>query len=413
MKISNCDVAIIGAGPYGLAATAHLRSAGLKTWTFGQCMEFWQNQMPAGMLLRSPWDASHIADAHGALTLDKYEKARGIRLSRPVPLNDFIEYGRWFQRQVVPDLDTRRVQQIQRTSSGFRLLITGGETFETQRVVIAAGIGPFARRPSLFSATPQSLASHSSDHRDLSCFVGRHVIVVGGGQSAIESAALLHETGADVELVVRRPKVRWLRRSALFHSAYNPLFRLLYHRTDVGPAVLSQLVSRPDLVRRLPLGVQRKVDKRSIQPAGAAWLIPRVKGVRITTGRDIVTARPQGSQISITLDDGSVRCVDHVLLGTGYRVNVSKYAFLSQEMAQSLSLVDGYPQLDHGFESSIPGLYFVGAPAAWSFGPLMRFVSGTEYASRRLAQAMTDESAARLSSEKIQWVRVVKSQSGW
>ena len=328
MKMSNCEVAIIGAGPYGLAATAHLKSAGLQTWTFGQCMEFWQNQMPAGMLLRSPWDASHIADPHRALTLDEYEKARGIRLSRPVPLNDFIEYGGWFKCQVVPDLDTRRVQQIQRTPTGFRLMIAGGGTIEAQRVVIAAGIGPFAHRPSLFSATPQSLASHSSDHRDLSCFAGRRVIVVGGGQSAIESAALLHETGAAVELILRRPSVRWLRRSALFHSSYNPFRRLLYHRTDVGPAVLSQLVSRPDWLRRLPRRMQQKAADRSIRPAGAAWLIPRVQAVRITTSRHVINAKPTGDQISVTLDDGSIRWVDHVLLGTGYRVDVSRYAFL-------------------------------------------------------------------------------------
>src|SRR5213594_1707296 len=413
MKISNCEVAVIGAGPYGLAATAHLRSAGIETWTFGECMEFWENQMPAGMLLRSPWDASHIADPNHRLTLDDYEKARGVRLSRPLPLNDFIDYGRWFQRQVVPDLDACRVQQIQRTSAGFKLLIAGSETIEAQRVVIAAGIGPFARRPALFSAMPESLASHSSDHCDLSCFQGRRVIVVGGGQSAIESAALLHENGADVELIQRRPTVRWLRRSAVFHSGYNPLHRLLYHRSDVGPALLSQLVSRPDWLRRLPSGVQQKAAARSIRPAGAAWLIPRVQGVRITTGRNVTTAQPDGNQISITLDDGSVRWADHVLLGTGYRVNVSRYAFLSQEISGSLSQVDGYPQLDRGFESSISGLYFVGAPAAWSFGPLMRFVSGTEFTGRALARAMGGKNAARLSSERLQWVRVAKSQSGW
>lgn len=413
MKMSSCQVAVIGAGPYGLAATAHLRSASLETWTFGQSMEFWQNQMPAGMLLRSPWDASHIADPYDTLTLDDYEKARGIRLPRPVPLRDFVDYGRWFQRQVVPDLDTRRVQRLERTSTGFRLVVAGAETIEAERVVIAAGLGPFAHRPSPFNAATQSLASHSSDHHEFSCFSGRRVIVVGGGQSAIESAALLHEAGADVELIVRRPTVRWLKRSSLLHSKYNPFRRFLYHRTDVGPAILSQLVSRPNWLRRLPLGTQQKVAERSIRPAGAAWLIPRMQGVRITTGRHVTSTRPSDNQISITLDDGSERSADHVLLGTGYRVDVSRYEFLSREITKSLSQADGYPQLNRGFESSLRGLYFIGAPAAWSFGPLMRFVSGTEFTSRALTNAMAGKSAARLSQEKPQWVRVVKSQSGW
>src|SRR5436853_576123 len=111
MKTSSCEVAVIGAGPYGLAATAHLKSAGLETWTFGQTMDFWQKNMPAGMLLRSPWDASHIADPNQVLTLNEYEKNKGVSLSRPVPLKDFVQYGQWFQRQVAPELDTRRVQR--------------------------------------------------------------------------------------------------------------------------------------------------------------------------------------------------------------------------------------------------------------------------------------------------------------
>ena len=410
MKMSSCQVAIIGAGPYGLAATAHLRSSGLETWTFGQPMEFWQNQMPAGMLLRSPWDASHIADPHHNLTLDEYEKDRGIRLSRPVPLQDFVQYGRWFQRQVVPDLDTRRIQRVEPTSTGFRLIAADGESVEAQRVVIAAGIAPFARRPSAFDAVPQSLASHSSDHRDLKCFAGRQVIVVGGGQSAIESAALLNEAGAHVELLMRRPHVRWLKRSALFHR-FNPLRRLLYHRTDVGPAVLSQLVSRPDWFRRLPLETQAKVAERSIRPAGAAWLMPRVQGVQITTGRHVLSATRRGNQVCLTLDDGSTRHADHVLLATGYSVDISRYAFLAPELARTLSQAHGYPQLARGFESSIPGLHFIGAPAAWSFGPLMRFVSGTEFAGRALTNALAGKSVGQMSRRKAQWVTVAKSQS--
>src|SRR2546427_8342950 len=130
MKMSSCQVAVIGAGPYGLAASAHLRSAGLETLTFGQPMDFWQKQMPAGMLLRSPWDASHIADPNNALTLNEYEKARGIRLSRPIPLENFVQYGLWFQRQVAPDLNTRRVQRLEQRPGGFRLVMTEGDSID-------------------------------------------------------------------------------------------------------------------------------------------------------------------------------------------------------------------------------------------------------------------------------------------
>ena len=75
---SNFDVAIVGAGPYGLSTAAHLRKIpGLNTRVFGETMSFWERHMPAGMLLRSPWSASHIADPKDELTLDAYVAARG------------------------------------------------------------------------------------------------------------------------------------------------------------------------------------------------------------------------------------------------------------------------------------------------------------------------------------------------
>src|SRR6266568_8263800 len=141
------QVAIIGAGPYGLAAAAYLRAAQVETRVFGQAMEFWQRQMPVGMFLRSSWEASHIAAPHHALTLNDYQAAHGIQLSTPVPLDGFVGYGQWFQRQVVPDLDRRRVAHIEATSPGFRLVLEDGESWQAQRVVVAAGLAPFAYRP--------------------------------------------------------------------------------------------------------------------------------------------------------------------------------------------------------------------------------------------------------------------------
>src|ERR1700758_3940455 len=134
--VPDCDVVVIGSGPYGLAAAAHLRSAHVETRVFGRPMEFWRQQMPVGMLLRSSWEASHISDPHNQLTLDAYESRRGCSLSRPVPLRDFINYGLWFQRQVVPDLDHRKVAHVERTSDGFRVVLEGDASLTCRRVVV-------------------------------------------------------------------------------------------------------------------------------------------------------------------------------------------------------------------------------------------------------------------------------------
>ncbi len=381
-------VAIIGAGPYGLAAAAHLRAVGLDVYVFGSAMAFWRDQMPDGMHLRSSWEASHIADPRRALTLDAYEAAHDLRLSRPIPLDAFVAYGRWFQRQTVPDLDERRVARVESVDRGFRLTLEDGEPFLAQRVIVAAGIAPFAWRPPLFRDLSPSLASHVSAHHDLRQFDGRRVLVVGGGQSALESAALLHEVGADVEVVSRTSAVHWLRYNALLqsHRHLASLHRVLYPPTDVGPPGLNWIVATPGLWGRLPRSLRQPIARRSIRPAGASWLRRRLREVPLVLGRRILDARPRGERLYLTLDDGTERCVDHALLATGYRLDMARYTFLAPDLLRSLRLVGGYPQLNAGLESSMPGLHVLGAPAAGSFGPLMRFVSGTGYGSRALAR---------------------------
>jgi cation diffusion facilitator CzcD-associated flavoprotein CzcO len=317
--------------------------------------------------------------------------------------DDFINYGRWFQRQVVPDLDGRRVTRIEAASKGFRVILDDGELISAQRVVIATGIASFARQPREFNALPPSLASHSSEHDDLGRFAGQCVVVVGGGQSALESAALLRDSGATVEVIVRAPQVHWLRYGTRLHTWLhhhaNPLRRILYPPSDVGPPGLNWIVDTPDLFRRLPSAIHSRIERRAIRPAGAGWLRPRMNGVRITTGRVINSANLVGQRVQLKLDDGTERCFDHILLATGYHVDISRCAFLAPDLLRSLRLLDGYPELSAGFEASLPGLHFLGASAAGTFGPLMRFVAGTKYAASALTHSIVGQATNRATSQ--------------
>jgi hypothetical protein len=397
-----CDVAVIGAGPYGLSATAHLRTVkGLDVHTFGEPMSFWERNMPTGMLLRSGWAASHIADPNQSLTLDSYRAASGNDFSSPVPLDRFVDYGHWYRSHAVSNLDQRKIARVEPIADGFRLILEVGETVTARRLVVAAGISSFAWRPPEFASLPSSLASHTSEHREFPKFAGKKVLVIGSGQSALESAALLHEGGAEIEIAARAPRIRWLGGlvSKAIHGGLGPtISKLLYAPTDVGPAGISQVVARPDLVRRFPRPIQDWLRSRSIRPAGASWLVERLKNVPMSLGRSSVRAAVVGGRVKVQLDDGSVRTVDHVLLGTGYRVNVSKYPFLDPKLANSISRFGGYPRLTDGFESSVPRLHFLGAPAIWSFGPLMQFVVGTHYASRTLLRFI----AGRTAGQRVQ-----------
>ena len=362
--MSTCDVVIVGAGPYGLSAAAHLRMLkGLELRVFGEPMSFWDRNMPTGMRLRSNWSATQIAAPDNSLTLEAFQAASDIQFSTPVPLDRFIQYGLWYQSQAVPDLDRRKVTRVETGGRGFQVTIQDGEVINCRRVIIAGGIGPFAWRPPQFEAIASCLASHTSEHRDFKKFAGKQVLVIGGGQSALESGALLHEAGAEVEVIARSHQIHWLQgrvSRALHHQSGRVISRVLYAPTDVGPAGISQIMARPDILRRLPRRIQDKLRKRSVRPAGARWLVGRLQGVPITLGRSVVAATEAGERVKIRLDDGTERSADHILLGTGFRVDVSKYDFLAPMLVQSIRRINGYPELKSGLETSVAGFAYSG-----------------------------------------------------
>jgi FAD-dependent urate hydroxylase len=400
--MDTCDVAILGAGPYGLSVAAHLRrSKLLDLRVLGGPMSFWERHMPAGMLLRSPRVATHISDPQRRLTLDDFEKANGNRfavkvpstvtedyiareMAKRVPLQDFIKYGHWFLRQADLLVDSRVVSYIELAWGGFRLIFEDGKSLEAGRVVVAAGIASFAHIPKPFADLPGSLVSHTSYHNDLGKFRNKEILVIGGGQSAVESAVLLDEAGAHVEVLVREPVMHWLGMKHRWMHGEMAAW-MFYGPADVGPPGISLLAQRPNLYRRLPRAIQDQWGVRAICPAVSCWVKARTGNVRIHTGCFVVSARSKGERVRVQLNDGSERVFDHVLLGTGYRVDIECYPFLSPQVLKRIERVNGFPVLDEGFETSLPGMHLVGAPAARSFGPLMRFVAGTEFAAPAVA----------------------------
>ena len=393
--MTTCDIAVVGAGPYGLAAAAHLRTIrGLDIRVFGEPMAFWASNMPAGMLLRSPREASSIADPRSAVTLEAYESANNVKPCKRVPLDTFVEYGRWFQKQLVPELETTSISRVDHEGSGFRVTTEAGQSVRAGRVVIAAGIGPFRRRPAVFSELPAEQASHCYEGRRIDEFTGKRVAVIGAGQSALEWAALLHENGADVEVIAARPALRWIGMHPRLHQL-GPISDLMYSKYDVGPAGISRLVAMPRLVSHIPLGLRDRLRKRAVRPAGAPWLIARLSSVKVSAGRTVQAASSRGGEVALQLDDHSERRVDHVVMATGYDVDIAKYGFLSPKLVAQVRCFDGYPVLGRGLTSSVPGLHFVGGAAARSFGPLLYFVAGTQFAASELASYVRRKRSSR------------------
>jgi FAD-dependent urate hydroxylase len=377
------DITIIGAGPYGLSAASYLKQAGFSVRAFGEPMAFWAETMPEGMLLRSPRVASTIADPADALTLESYETATNTPPAKPVPLTTFVSYGRWFEQQLGGVVDRRNVNRVAKDNGHFELTLADGAKVSSHRLVVAAGVGAFQAKPTTFSELPAQSVSHCYEGRKVREFAGKRVAVIGAGQSALESAAILSENGADVEVIARLPELRWIGSHPWLHNL-GPISAMLYSKHDIGPVGISRLVAYPNLVKRIPQSLRDKIGKRAVRPAGSQWLPPRLTSVRLTMGRAVERAAMNGHGVKLRLNDGSERTVDHVLLGTGYRVDLSRYEFLPASLVSQIRQLDGAPELSSGFTSSIPRLHFIGATAAKSYGPLMRFVTGTEFSSEHL-----------------------------
>jgi cation diffusion facilitator CzcD-associated flavoprotein CzcO len=394
---NNVSFVVVGAGPYGLAVASHLRAAGLEVRVFGKVMDFWDSHMPRGMLLRSPFEGSHIADPEQALTLHRYEDAQGSKLPKQVPLEDFVRYGQWFQRRALPDVDPRRVKEVERADDGFHVTLEDGDSLWADRVVIATGIGSFPHVPAPFEGLPSVLASHASAraNRDLSRFSGRHVVVLGGGQSALESAALLHEAGIRVEVLMRQPQPRFLTSRPVLDWLMDSRFNPFQTPGKIGPMGINWLVEHPFLFTLFPRRLQDWMAYRAIRPAASSWVRPRVQGVPIHAGQEVVAATEHGDKVRLYLSDGTEQEADHVLLCTGYKVALGRLRILSPALHRAVRTANGYPILNRGFESSVPGLSFVGASAAYSFGPLCRFVAGTRFTAVTLTNFTRKRAAAR------------------
>ncbi|MGI5347595.1 NAD(P)-binding domain-containing protein [Streptomyces sp. CA-250714] len=413
------DLVVVGAGPYGLSIASHAATAGLRLRVLGRPMASWRDHMPRGMLLKSEPGASALSDPDGAHTLTAYCADRGIEVGhgRPLPLDTFIEYGTWFGRHAAPPVEEMAVTRVAPHPSGFRIRTAQGEQLTTRAVALAIGFMPFAHRPDVLRGLPADLVSHSTHHRDLSRFRGRHVTVVGAGQAALETAALLAEAGAEPQVVARAPRINW-------NAPPQPLERgrltaLRDPHSALGTGWPTWVWSRqPGAVRRLPAPVRLHIARHALGPAGAWWLrerfepdVPVLLGHTITaadrtTGIGSVGGGP-GKRLRLWLraTDGTARTLetDHVVAATGFVPDLFRLGLLDSTLRETLRRVgnSGAPWLTQDFESSHPGLFFAGLLTAPSFGPAMRFVHGATFTAPRLVAGVCRHVAARRPAEAV------------
>ncbi|HWE90884.1 MAG TPA: NAD(P)-binding domain-containing protein [Pseudonocardiaceae bacterium] len=392
--VDSTEVAIIGAGPYGLSVAAHLADRGVLVRQFGRPMALWETGMPRGMFLKSQGFASNLSTPDGRRTLAEFCAASGHEYAdygRPVSVRTFLDYGRWFQRACAPEVHEAHVRRLSRADGGYRLALTDGTAVFARQVVVATGLGHFSYLPQTLAALPARLRTHSGSHADLGVFRDRRVIVVGGGQSALETAVLLAEAGSAVTLVSRAARLGWNGDPLPDRRCWRA--RLREPESGLGSGWSTWLYAeRPRWFRRLPPSTRARRAATAMGPAGAWWLRSRFDSqVPALPGHTVTHARPRGDGLALTLahTDGTRElCADHVIAATGYRPDLRRLSFIDDALRASVRTLGGGPRVGRDFESSAPGLYFVGPAVAASFGPVMRFVYGTEFTARVLADRL-------------------------
>jgi len=390
------EVAIVGAGPYGLSLAAHLRGSGIPFRIFGRPMDSWISHMPKGMSLKSDGFASNLSDPGHSFPLSKFCSERGIDYHNtdiPVPLAAFAAYGLTFKERFVPELEDKLVSNIEGAPQGFRLRLDDGEVLTARHVVLAIGITHFQYVPDALAHLPEEFVSHSFQHADPEKLRGRDVVIVGGGSSATDLAAELHDSGARVQLVARVATLK-------FHSKPTGKPRSLWQRirhpqSGLGASLRSSFFCKaPSLFRYFPERLRIEIVRRHLGPSGPWRTRVRVVGkvpLHLGCTPERIEVKDGTVHLHVRTTGGEQREIvtSHVIAATGYRVDLDRLTFLSPEIHSNLKTVGKSPALASNFESSVPGLYFVGVAAANSFGPLMRFAYGADFAARLLTRKLS------------------------
>ncbi|NEB76100.1 NAD(P)-binding domain-containing protein [Streptomyces sp. SID14478] len=396
------DLLIVGAGPYGLSIAAHAAARGLDTRVFGRPMDSWR-RMPRGMFLKSePW-ASNLSAPGARFRLDQYCALRGetARHGHPIPVDTFASYGLWFARHAVPHLDERMIRRIDVAPDGFSLETEDGQVLRGRTVALATGVMPYMHIPQALRGLTEDHVTHSSRHGDLGRFSGADVMVVGGGQAALETAALLAEQGTRVRIVARAPELAW-------NSVPPPWERPWWKRaraphTGLGCGWRNWLYAeRPGAFRRLPERTRAGITATALGPAGAWWIRDRVAAaaIDIRLGQTIVDARPSAGRIHVRTVGPATGTqdfeADHVIAATGFRAGRARMTVLAPGVRDRLApLPDGPPRVGRGFASACPGLFLAGLVTAADFGPAMRFVHGASYTAPALVDGVEQHLARR------------------
>jgi len=385
---TDIDVAVIGAGPYGVSLAAAACAAGHRAVVFGLPFETW-NRMDPEMQLRAASDEMSLCAGDGAGSLGEWPDSPN---EDPMRVTTFVAYGRWFVQRFVRDLEPMDVVSVSEAPGGRLAVDTPGRSVTARTLILAVGITPFPYAPPRLERLlgDERVSFATEPPRNGGAHPGERVAVVGAGQSAVEAAVKAAAAGAETTLLARR-RVAWFADREPFTprgAVGSRFYDLLYPAVGYGPPPLNRLVLAPDLFALLPRALARPIASRMLRPGASPWLRRAVEdGVRVREDAEVRSVATNGA-VQVELADGERLEVDSLVLGTGYRFDLGRLGFLDERVRDGIHVRDGWPVLDRCFRSTDPRIRFVGYAAEGRFGPVSRFVLGVPFATRRIVGSL-------------------------
>ena len=371
------DLLIIGAGPFGLALAAQAKHDHIDHLIVGEPMEFWRQNMPRGMFLRSACDW-HL-DPLNIDTIEAYLQTQNKTAKdvEPLSLEFYLEYADWFRKQKLINSLPVRIERLD-LSTNFVAVTFEGNTIDARRVVLAPGFKHFTHVPDELKAKlPSDRIRHTCQFVDLTEARGKRYLIIGGRQSAFEWAALLLEAGVSAV--------------HLSHRHASPVFAVA-DWSWVSPMV-EHIADDPNWFRRLSQAEKEQINHRlwaegrlKVEP----WLEARLADNRLKVWpqTELMSCVDNG-ELTVTLSNGERFAVDDVILATGYKVDISRVPLLaSGNLLARIETQNGFPVLDDHFETSVPGLFITSMPATQDFGPFFGFTISVRTSAKLICERL-------------------------
>lgn len=373
------DVIIIGSGPYGISLAAHAHASGLRYKLLGYPMDFWRNQMPQDMFIRTPYEFVNFSDLGDEFTLRRFTEETGTELVNPLPRTTFVQYASWFAEQVGIEFTPELVTSLIHNAEHFVAVTEAGQSLSARNVIIATGVEAYKYIPDVFRKLPARLVSHTSGYTNFQAYAGQRVAVIGSGQSAWEAAGLLYREHADVQLIYRRESANYAG----------------------GPAEEKFLTELGDVFYNLPIEQKEKEWGQSsgsvahfLRPYVDAK-VPEVGSVSVVNAVETLNGK-----VRLTLSNGDEQIYDHVFSASGFHINLDRVPFLGAKLKLDIKREPGYehfPKQSEKFESSVPGLFFAGPLSSHSHGPTFRFILGLKTTAVKIVSTIVSRSALKIS----------------